>query len=322
MKNQEGPLVSICCNAFNHEEYIADALDGFLRQKTTFPIEILVHDDASSDKTANIIKSYEHKFPGLIKPVCQSKNQYSQGKNITYLNVSRAKGAYIALCEGDDYWTCDSKLQTQIDLMESNNDITMCFHAATELDCSSNVERVVCQHLNHDAYISAEEIIVGRGGYIPTASIVMRKDCFDSYHSHMLSSTRLPIGDFFIQSFAACSGKVFFYSKAMCLYRRNALGSWTSRQGKQSNRLRYALDMLVPINEIDKAFGYRYTDSFSEVFVHYSISALSNLTPVQVFLNRLVFVYSKARSFRVFLYILQQMFVRRVIRLFSRLRTA
>lgn len=121
------PLVSITCTAYNHEKFIRDTIEGFLMQKTTFPFEILIHDDASTDNTAEIIKEYELKYPDLIKPIYQLENQYSKGVSIslTY-NFPRAKGKYIALCEGDDYWTDPYKLQKQVDFLESNLDYTLC----------------------------------------------------------------------------------------------------------------------------------------------------------------------------------------------------
>lgn len=121
--------VSICCVTYNHAQYIRQCLDGFLMQKTDFPIEILIHDDASTDGTQDIIREYEKKYPELIKPIYQSENQYSKGVKIsmTY-NWPRAKGKYIATCEGDDYWTDPDKLQKQVDFMESHPDYVMCSH--------------------------------------------------------------------------------------------------------------------------------------------------------------------------------------------------
>lgn len=115
--------VSICCATYNHEKYIAQALDSFLMQKTTFPFEVIVHDDASTDGTRAIIERYETKHPNIIKPIYQAENQYSKGVgiHITYL-WPNAKGRYIAQCEGDDYWTDSYKLQKQIDFLESHSE--------------------------------------------------------------------------------------------------------------------------------------------------------------------------------------------------------
>lgn len=121
------PLVSITCTAYNHEKFIRDTIEGFLMQKTTFPFEILIHDDASTDNTAEIIKEYELKYPDLIKPIYQKENQLSKGISITLnYTLPRAKGKYIAMCEGDDFWTDPDKLQKQIDFLESNSDYSLC----------------------------------------------------------------------------------------------------------------------------------------------------------------------------------------------------
>ena len=120
--NSEIPLVSISCITYNHEPYIAQALNGFLMQKTSFPFEVLIHDDASTDRTADILREYEKKFPNLIKPIYQKENQYSKGftsVSATW-NFPRAQGKYIALCEGDDYWIDENKLQMQVDFLEKN----------------------------------------------------------------------------------------------------------------------------------------------------------------------------------------------------------
>ena len=118
------PLVSICCITFNHEKYIGQTLEGFLMQKTYFPFEILIHDDASTDATANIIREYEAKYPNIIKPIYQTENQFSKGIRSMYgvFNFPRATGKYIAMCEGDDYWIDENKLQSQADFLEQNED--------------------------------------------------------------------------------------------------------------------------------------------------------------------------------------------------------
>lgn len=117
------PLVSIDCTTYNHENFIRDAIEGFLMQKTTFPVEILIHDDASTDKTASIVREYEEKYPHLIKPIYQTENQYSKRDgSIGRIQRGRARGKYVALCEGDDYWTDPLKLQKQVDFLENNKD--------------------------------------------------------------------------------------------------------------------------------------------------------------------------------------------------------
>ena len=127
--NNQSPIVSICCTTYNHAKFIRQSLDGFVHQKTNFPIEVLIHDDASTDETQDVIREYEEKYPDIIKPIYQKENQYSKGVpiSLTY-NWSRAKGKYIATCEGDDYWTDPYKLQKQVDFLESHPDYVMCSH--------------------------------------------------------------------------------------------------------------------------------------------------------------------------------------------------
>lgn len=122
------PLVSVMCLAYNHEKYIEDALKGFLIQETDFPFEVLIHDDASTDRTADIIREYEKKYPHIIKPIYQKENQYSLGIKPTWrYNYPRANGQYIAFCEGDDYWVDEKKLQKQVDFMKKNPEYVICF---------------------------------------------------------------------------------------------------------------------------------------------------------------------------------------------------
>lgn len=116
-------LVSISCAAYNHEKFIKNAIEGFLMQKTDFTFEILIHDDASTDNTTDIIREYEAKYPKIIKPIYQLENQYSKGIPISSsFNFPRARGKYIALCEGDDYWIDPYKLQKQVDFLEENSE--------------------------------------------------------------------------------------------------------------------------------------------------------------------------------------------------------
>jgi glycosyltransferase involved in cell wall biosynthesis len=121
------PLVTISCITYNHETYIREALEGFVAQKTTFPIEILIHDDASTDGTAQVIREYEKKYPALILPIYQTENQYSKGVKVSFTyQFPRARGKYIALCEGDDYWTDPLKLQKQVGIFRKYPDTIIC----------------------------------------------------------------------------------------------------------------------------------------------------------------------------------------------------
>lgn len=122
-------MVTIRCLTYNHEPYIRQCLEGFVMQKTNFPFEAIVHDDASTDGTAAIIREYAEKYPDIIKPILETENQYSKHDgSLGRILDAHTHGKYIALCEGDDYWTDPYKLQKQVDFLESHPDFVMCSH--------------------------------------------------------------------------------------------------------------------------------------------------------------------------------------------------
>jgi glycosyltransferase involved in cell wall biosynthesis len=131
-------VVTIVCIAYNQEKYISETIESFLMQKTNFNYEILIQDDASKDKTPEIIKKYEMQYPDIIRPVYQKENQYSKGIQVLDFYQDIAKGKYIAVCEGDDYWTDPNKLQRQVDYMEKNQDCSACVHAGSVYVCLSH----------------------------------------------------------------------------------------------------------------------------------------------------------------------------------------
>ncbi len=222
------PLVSISCITYNHESYIRDAIEGFLMQKTTFPVEILVHDDASTDKTADVIREYELKYPNLIKPIYQIKNQYSQ-KNGTIGKIQRdrAQGYYYAICEGDDYWTDPLKLQTQIDKIESNPDCDLCFHPVIKTYADNSLpDEVMARHYDFDSNIPVREIIMGEATFCPTVSIVIR---LSAISNERFTNSRLS-GSYFTKVFSSMRGGAIYIDRQMAVYRKMTSGSWSERE--------------------------------------------------------------------------------------------
>lgn len=137
------PIVSICCITYNHAPFICKALEGFLKQEPPIGMsadepwyEILIHDDASTDGTDAIIREYADKYSDRIFPLYEEENLYPKigVARIDLLNFKRAKGKYIAYCEGDDYWTDTKKLQKQIAFMETHPEYSVCFHGNSIYD--------------------------------------------------------------------------------------------------------------------------------------------------------------------------------------------
>lgn len=126
--------VSVYCVTYNHEKYIRDALEGFFMQKTDFDWKLVIHDDASTDGTQDIIREYTDMYPDKIVSILQTENQYSQGIDINKITSKYLKGKYIASCEGDDYWIDPYKLQKQYDFLQQNSDFSGCYHNIVELN--------------------------------------------------------------------------------------------------------------------------------------------------------------------------------------------
>lgn len=132
-------MVTICCITYNQEKYISQTIESFLMQETNFKYEIIIHDDASTDNTTEIIRRYEEKFPDIIKPIYQVENQYSRGIIPSQIVYKKARGKYITICEGDDYWSSKFKLQKQFDFLEKNQDYIATAHWCEVVDQNNNI---------------------------------------------------------------------------------------------------------------------------------------------------------------------------------------
>ena len=182
-KVQENIVVSVCVQTYQHAPYIKECLDGILMQETDFPFEVLLGEDASTDGTREICIEYAKKHPHKIKLFLHSReNNIKVGGEPTgrfnfLYNLYSARGNYIALCEGDDYWTDPLKLQKQVDFLEKNEDCSLCFHNAEVVFENSNKDKILFRELEDRNY-SGEEVL--RKWTIPTASVVFRKKYLDA----------------------------------------------------------------------------------------------------------------------------------------------
>lgn len=173
-------MVSIIVAAYNHEKYIAQAIEGFLMQRTNFKVEILINEDASKDATACILKSYENKYPNLFNIYYQQENQYSQGvKPWFHILFPAAKGKYIAICDGDDYWTDVYKLQKQVDFLEVHNQFSFSAHSYEVIRESGYLEQKFGEenkinYLEFNPVIKLEQYIKTKS--IKTLTILFRSE--------------------------------------------------------------------------------------------------------------------------------------------------
>jgi glycosyltransferase involved in cell wall biosynthesis len=248
--------VSVICNTYNHARYIRDALEGFVMQETDFPFEVLVHDDASTDDTAQIIREYERKYPELIKPVYETENQYSKRDGTIFrLQNARARGKYIALCEGDDYWTDPKKLQKQYDFMESHPEYTLCGCSTRWLnDLTGKIQNRGSSGIDRDFTLS-ELLLPKNGRPFQTASFFFRADVYKSR-----PSWGFPVGDLPLTYYAAMKGKVHMLADEMCVYLWFSEGSWTARAYNDETRSKYYLTFVQALEKMNRDTDYRYDE--------------------------------------------------------------
>lgn len=212
------PKVSILCLTYNHEKYIKQALDSFLTQKTKFNYEILIHDDASTDKTVDILKKYQKKYPEIIKIFFEKENQYSKGIcGMTSKSLlPMAKGEYISLCEGDDFFTNNNKLQQQADFLDKNKDYTICFHPVEvffENKENKNFILPLGKNFNLKKLLNCN--------FIATSSVMYRRINYKK-----IPKTNYIPGDWYLHLYHAKYGKIGFINKIMSSYRKHTGGVW------------------------------------------------------------------------------------------------
>jgi len=231
------PAVSICCWTYNQKNFLRQTLEGFLMQKTTFPVEIIVHDDASTDGTADIVREYRDRFPRLIRVILQEKNQYSQTRFAFIGRVfAEAKGEFLALCEGDDYWTDEDKLERQHAILSGDASLALCLHQAVEKVDSTGEEmiydRVVWERISlkecldfHD-FTNPYNVTPGH-----TSSAMFRRDalgnCWDIVMRTASLSADMPLFILLLRC-----GDAVYLNKPMTVYRIHGAGVSSRREHK------------------------------------------------------------------------------------------
>jgi len=217
------PLLSICCITYNHAKFIRQCLDGFVKQKTNFAIEVLIHDDASTDGTADIIRKYEQNYPEIIKPIYQTENQYSKGVPISRRYIfPKIKGKYIALCEGDDYWIDENKLQKQVDFLEENEGFSICFHPVKVYN--ENERKFIDNYTVPDVPETTDIKTLAKANCINTPSVVYRNN--PQVFEDLNKVPGLGVGDYILHMLFARHGKIKKLSDTMAVYRLHKGGVW------------------------------------------------------------------------------------------------
>ena len=241
--NPSFTMVSILCLTYNHEKYIESALKGFLMQLTDFPIEVLIHEDASSDKTAKIIRKYEYLYPTIIKPIYQAENQWSKNKEIIRkLEYDRIRGKYVAYCEGDDYWIDSKKLQKQVDFLENNQEYGLVHSELDHYYVTSN--RWVRNHwrksgVNNQSGDIYQSLLLGKDSMIYACTTCIKAEFIkDNEEYDKIAQQNFMMGDVPLWLYISSKSKIGYLPESTAV--RNVL-PFSVTQGRSFN---YNLDFL------------------------------------------------------------------------------
>jgi len=269
-KNEE-IMVSVICMCYNHEKYIKDALESFVNQKTSFKYEVFVHDDASTDKSADIIREYEKKYPEIIKPIYQTENQHSQGVKAVKTHIlPKISGKYLAFCEGDDYWTDENKLQKQVDFLESHPEFDVCVHNTEVEYMASN--KIEIRLPMEDNEIKLLDILKENNRY-HTSSLLVRKEFYINkpFWVYMIPG----IGDLPSSIYYTASGRVMCFGDVMSHYRCGVAGSWTERQEKSfKKQITDNKNIVKMLKAANRYYEYKYSKTFKKFILKYEFHVI------------------------------------------------
>ena len=276
-------MVSICCITYNQEKYIKDAIEGFLMQKTNFLFEIIIHDDASTDKTADIIREYQQKYPDKIRTILQKENQYKKGIRNSYTAFKEAKGKYIAFCEGDDYWIDEYKLQKQVDYMEKHEDCTFCFHNAKIRYMQQDKEEEYLKHQSNykkffkkDGIYDVGDIHLLGFGSVPTASFMFRTSDVKKLPRFYFEAI---CGDMPLKLIMTSFGYAYYMEDIMSVYRRETGISMTDKwkiENKNNNKaIEHEKKLLKILEDVDNFTNGKYKDKIKKEKAMYEVEILS-----------------------------------------------
>ena len=250
------PVVSVFSWVFNHKDFIRQSLESILMQETTFPVEIIIQDDASNDGTRKIIEQYQSKYPNLFKNIFFSENQHSQGKSIMNELFKKPKGKYISLIHGDDYWTDPNKLQKQVDFLEVNFNFNVHFHNVNFIIKDENSSWVVnneCNnHMESSREIYFEELV--KNNMISTPSVLYRSS------SLVIDRTilrKLSFGDYYLHLISAHKSKVYCDKEIMANYRIHDNGVWSGAATIDKINANWKFRKIM-----DQFFNFQYNEYF------------------------------------------------------------
>lgn len=257
------PLVSVFYLCYNQKEFVEESMRSILSQETDFEIELLVHDDASTDGTAEIVRRLAA-ADQRIKPILREENLYSV-KGLDYFRdflLPLAQGEYIAVCEGDDYWTNPHKLQMEVDYLRAHPSCTMACGRADVIDGVSGQSIGSFGYGEIDKDLTVVDLL--NKWEIPTASVLFKKVDAAAYYADWTFDK--PVGDFPRAIYLASLGYVHYFGDRLSVYRYSVPGSWsTSVKRSREKKVSNSIDWLKMLSEIDVKLGHRF---HNEIVAH------------------------------------------------------
>lgn len=241
MKSEE-IIVSVCMITYNHQKFISEAIEGVLMQKTTFPIELIIGEDCSTDATRSICIDYQNKYPDIIKLQLPDTNKGMMRNFIE--NMQAATGRYIALCEGDDYWTDPYKLQKQVEFLEANKDYSIVSHNALKVNYFDG-SSLKMNNFESNLDFSFNDML-NRLLTIPTASIVFKNTTIPDW------ITFCKVGDWPLLSWLLNNGKGYYFCETMSVYSKHEKGMSVDIQKRNHNRI--LLETFLIIEQHNKNY--------------------------------------------------------------------
>jgi len=242
--NEKNIVVSVCMITYNHEKYISQAIDSMLMQKTNFDYEILIGEDCSPDRTREIVLEYKSKYPDKIKLLLQENNV---GMMQNFIDTLKAcSGKYIALCEGDDYWTDQYKLQKQVDILEAHPEYSMCYTARNVVDNKNNFIRV--EKYPNKIYTTKDVV----EGFIPSTQTILMRN-YINLSEFMIKNIGHPSGDRLVTYYCSLMGDIYYLDEITACYRESGEGVWSSFNNLEKRHIRFErLKEFYKILGVDK----------------------------------------------------------------------
>lgn len=264
------PRVSVCVITYNQDQYISKCLESIVGQKCNFDFELIIRDDCSQDKTLKIIKEFKDKYPKIIKIIEANENI---GANKNLLSVfAESKGEYLAICEGDDYWLDDYKLQKQVEIMDGNEDVSFVAHPCWIHD-KNRLRNISFVKSMKVIKINCSDVLNVPGQFAPTASYMFKRELLEKLPIWFKDA---PVGDFFIEMYALAMGQGRYFPDAMSAYRTYSLNSWSVSisNSKLVSFSRLMLDCLQKMQKEESFSKLDFSKKIGKVYFNIAIGSL------------------------------------------------